>query len=389
MLPESDPPELASLLRKLQLVALRRLLVDTSNPALRLGRAERDLGRLVTNWVREDRSVADAFGELDVLVPLLARESGALDAQAALALAGPPLLLELSQRQSVRETFVWDSPVAVLVNQRCGWSFELSPPALGMSLTSAGLELRLADGSLLPWARFVERGTDPPKLFPIDESRAAVCLSIVDTNPLSAHEAHPDKSGNAISLGGRTAESWCQTLRDALALIAATLPRLHREMSWSLRRIIPVGFEPEQHLSASYREAPGLCYLTLHPDLVTMAEAMIHESQHGKLNALTFFDPVLENGYAEWTQSPVRPDLRPLMGVLLAVHAFVPVAAFHQRLAASDHPLSRSAEFRRRRAEVLESNARGLQTLRDKAKPTSLGARLLDELSAVQAGSAR
>jgi HEXXH motif-containing protein len=140
-------------------------------------------------------------------------------------------------------------------------------------------------------------------------------------------------------------------------------------------------------VSASYREAPGLCYVTLHPDLVTMAEALIHETQHGKLNALSFFDPVLENGYSEWSESPVRPDLRPLMGVLLAVHAFVPVAAFHQRLAEIDHPLSRSVETRRRRAAVLDSNARGLETLRDKAKPTSLGARILSELSALQASA--
>jgi HEXXH motif-containing protein len=156
-------------------------------------------------------------------------------------------------------------------------------------------------------------------------------------------------------------------------------------MRVTLRRIVPVGYEAEVHLSASYREAPGLVYLTLHPDPVTLAEALIHETQHGKLNALSFFDAVLENGHTEWAPSPVRPDLRPLMGVLLAAHAFVPVAEFHRRLAELGHELTRTPAFARRRAEVLASNARGLAVLADKARPTPLGARVLAELTAMHA----
>ena len=144
-----------------------------------------------------------------------------------------------------------------------------------------------------------------------------------------------------------------------------------------------MGFEPERHLSASYREAPGQIYLSLHPSPLTMAEALIHETQHGKLNTLRWFDPVLDNGDSTWSESPVRPDLRPLMGVLMGVHAFVPVAAMHRRLEELGHPMAVSAHFSRRRGEVREGNASGLETLRQMAAPTAAGARVLAALEAL------
>jgi HEXXH motif-containing protein len=140
-------------------------------------------------------------------------------------------------------------------------------------------------------------------------------------------------------------------------------------------------------MSASYREAPGLIYLSLHPSPLTMAEALIHETQHGKLNTLRWFDAVLLNGDSTWTPSPVRPDLRPLFGVLMAVHAFVPVAAFHTKLCELEHPISKSPPFEARAAQVLEGNAHGLATLRRLAEPTKLGRRVLDALEQLHSAS--
>jgi HEXXH motif-containing protein len=114
-----------------------------------------------------------------------------------------------------------------------------------------------------------------------------------------------------------------------------------------------------------------------------LAEAIVHESQHGKLNTLRWLDPVLENGDATWTSSPVRPDMRPLMGVLMAVHAFVPVAALHQRLRELDHPLADPE----RRAQVIAGNADGLVTLRELAKPTALGKRVIAALEELHAAT--
>ena len=114
-----------------------------------------------------------------------------------------------------------------------------------------------------------------------------------------------------------------------------------------------------------------------------MAEAIIHETQHGKLNRLTWLDPVLRNGYTAWSESPVRPDLRPVMGVLLAVHAFVPVAALHERLALLNHPVSQTPRFKERRAEVLAGNAGGLDVVERMADPTPMGAKIVAGLRTV------
>ena len=133
-------------------------------------------------------------------------------------------------------------------------------------------------------------------------SELGLSLSEVDTNPLSMDEAHPDKSGNAVSLGGKSLGEWRTALNEAMAIVAGALPDWSAELTATTDRLVPVGFEPEMHLSASYQEAPGTVYLR-HPDPLTMAEAIIHETQHGKLNRLTWLDPVLRNGYTAWSES--------------------------------------------------------------------------------------
>ncbi|MBK7778321.1 MAG: hypothetical protein IPI43_30140 [Sandaracinaceae bacterium] len=167
---------------------------------------------------------------------------------------------------------------------------------------------------------------------------------------------HPGKHGNATDLAGRSLDEWCGALNQALSLIEVGLPTLYAELTHTLRRVVPVGYHDQRHLSASYTEAPGLIYMTLHPDPLTLAEAIVHETQHGKLNALLWQDAVLINGRSEWTTSPVRDDLRPLMGVLLAAHAFVPVARLHRGLADAGHPIAETGPFQTRREAVLATN---------------------------------
>jgi HEXXH motif-containing protein len=197
------------------------------------------------------------------------------------------------------------------------------------------------------------------------------------------YEAHPDKDGNAIDLGGKTPEDWQQGLGEGLELIRTALPTWFGELTHALERIVPVGYGERAHLSASYREAPGTVYMTLHPNRVTLAEAIIHETQHGKANAFSWTDALLHNGMSTWTESAVRPDLRPLWGVLLAVHAFVPVSALHHVMAETGHSLTEDDWFRRRRAQVIQGNANGIKTLKELADPTPLGREMLDSLYAL------
>ena len=205
-------------------------------------------------------------------------------------------------------------------------------------------------------------------------------LALADNNPLQMFEAHPDKEGNAIDLGGRSADAWCASLRESLDLIATYLPTLRGEIDLFLHLAVPVGYDEHKHLSASYQEAIGTIYLTLHPNLMTMTEAVIHEFSHNKLNALLELDPLLENAFWPLYTSPVRPDPRPLHGVLLAVHAFQPVARLYERMAEDGHPRAKTADFQRRFATVRRINHAGADVVLNHGKPTALGRNLLDEM---------
>ena len=372
--PSASDRTMLSLRRKLRLLTLQTLLT-----APRIASACDRLNAALMPLAKSNSAgVLEAVGSVDVMVPLLAMRSGMLSPDEALGRAVPTLLASLDWPEAV----LWDVPVSALIADRRAHTFD--PAAQGLVVNPSGLEVRLHDGALA-----VPKTNAPSPFFAILAGGVAggPQLSSIDTNPLAHVEDHPDKEGNAVDLAGRDPELWCDRLRGALDVVADALPTLHAELVATLQRVIPVGYHDDIHLSASYREAPGLIYLTLHPSALTLAEAIIHETQHGKLNTVSWFDAILFNGHEEWTKSAVRPDMRPLMGVLLAVHAFVPVAALHMRLKELDHPLSRQDGFERRRAEVLASNKQGLETLDRLAKPSELGSRVLDALRNLDAAT--
>lgn len=209
----------------------------------------------------------------------------------------------------------------------------------------------------------------------------SLVLALEDNNPLSMVEAHPRKSGNRIDLGERPVAEWLRSLRDALDRIERYLPDLRAEIDLFVQQFVPVGFDTEAHLSASYREAIGTIYLTLHPNAMTMTEAIVHEFSHNKINALFEIDDVLHNAYSPLYKSPVRPDPRPLHGVLLAVHAFVPVARLYEAMLAAEDPLTQHPSFRARLAQIVAGNHEGTEVLLEHAQPTDVGRAVLDELA--------
>ncbi|MCC6848759.1 MAG: hypothetical protein IT294_09675 [Deltaproteobacteria bacterium] len=209
-------------------------------------------------------------------------------------------------------------------------------------------------------------------------------LATIDHNPIAAFEAHPDKSGNAVDLGGRPETEWIGMLDEAFALVERFLPETFAEMRLSLREVVPVGYDAERHLSASYREAIGTMYLTLHPNIMTMTEAVVHEFQHNKLNVASYGAAFLENPFHPLYPSPVRPDPRPLWGILLAVHAFLPVAELYRRMRDAQHPLAAISGFDARLADIDLKNHEGMDMLRAHAKLTAPGAVVFGDLEALE-----
>lgn len=208
-------------------------------------------------------------------------------------------------------------------------------------------------------------------------------LTDLDNNPLRLFEAHPDKQGNAADFGGRPVGEWVEALRAAVQLIDAHLPLIGAELRLIGKLFVAVGYEPEKHLSASYKESIGTIYLTLHPQLMTMAEAVVHEFQHNKLNAALHADPLLVNAWSPLYASPVRPDPRPLHGVILAVHAFGPVAMLYERMRDAGHPLAANGAWQQRFAKIVGLVRAGGATVLSHAQPTPAGRPFFAELAEI------
>ena len=243
-----------------------------------------------------------------------------------------------------------------------------------LGFTRAGVAV--AGAAPIPWAELSDTAT-------YRLVAPGVVLAQHDNNPISDFEAHPDKTGNQLDLGDAPVEAWRASLVASLDLIERQLPVLRAEMDLVLQTLVPVGTDDQAHLSASYREAIGQVYLTLHPKLMTMAEALVHEYQHNKLNMLFHLDPVMENAYWPLYKSPVRPDPRPLHGVMLAAHAFVPVAEMYRRMADSGDPEAQRGGFEGRWRQIVAKNTEALDVLVAHAQPSPAGRQVIDEMVAL------
>lgn len=262
-----------------------------------------------------------------------------------------------------------------LLSIPAGIALSLPEDTRGIALENGRLRVERAAG-------FVDIDLDraPDAAHAYHRIDGEIVLALADNNPLSAVEAHPDKAGNAIDLGGREPGEWTAALRGALEIIARYLPDIRAEMELFVQQVVPVGWDAERHLSASYQEAIGTIYLSLHPNEMTLAEALIHEFSHTKLNALFELDAVLENAWSPLYRSPVRPDPRPLHGVLLAVHAFLPVARLYEQMIAAGDPRAESASFRARFAAIRRINHEGAELVLAEARPTPIGRGLIEEI---------
>ena len=246
-----------------------------------------------------------------------------------------------------------------------------------------GLKSKL-QGKTKEW--FFENGDS--KYIPLKKTsvplRGPIQLALSDSNPIAKLETHPEKSGNIFSLGGRSVESWRKSLVSALDWIADFWPTLFEEMEILLQRVVPVGFSKTKHLSASYREAIGTIYMTLHPNPLTMSEALIHEFQHNKLNLASYADSFLENAFSPLYSSPVRPDPRPLWGVLLAAHAFLPVAVFYRKIRAAKNLKSTHSYLDKKIVKIDAQNREAMDTLRTHARWTTTGRSLMSALEEIE-----
>ena len=103
--------------------------------------------------------------------------------------------------------------------------------------------------------------------------------------------------------------------------------------------------------------------------------------RHNTTRSILFciLSPLLHNGHSEWTTSPVRPDLRPISGVFLALHAFLPVVMLF-RIKVTQDSISETPSYIRRYKEVREGNRRALETIIQKGQPSVQGKKLIEHM---------
>ena len=312
------------------------------------------------------------------------------DAAAAMI---PHLLFEMALHGLLDDgdTLAWEAGAPRLASLAVGG--EIVPPEATNGLVFSGGRVVAVAGGV----QIAELPLDPdgmraacaapggfrfePRYHPVGD---VTHFATIDHNPIAAFEAHPNKSGNAVDLGGRPEAEWTGMLDDAFALVAQHLPETSAEMRLMLQDVVPVGYDGVRHLSASYREAIGTMYLTLHPNVMTMTEAVLHEFQHNKLNVAADGVAFLTNAFHPLYPSPVRPDPRPLWGILLAVHAFLPVAELYRRMRDAGHALAADPGFEARLSEIDLKNHEGMEMLRAHAQFTAPGAGLFSDLEALE-----
>jgi HEXXH motif-containing protein len=321
-------------------------------------------------------------GELDAFCTRIDR---------AAAEIAPHLLFEMALRGLIPagESILWEHGAPRLASLTIGG--ELIPPdgATGLRFTASHLAAVRSDAELarLPLGGAAmtdalgETGSGFRFARRFRRVGAVAQLATIDHNPIAAFEAHPDKAGNHVDLGGRSEDEWVGILDQSFALVERFLPGVFAEMGAVLHEVVPVGFDAERHLSASYREAVGTIYLTLHPSVMIMTEAVIHEFQHNKFNVAAYELEFLGNAFRPLYKSPIRPDPRPLWGILLAVHAFLPVAEIYRRMRAAAHPYAAQPDFERRLSELDLKNHEGMEMLRAHAQFTPAGRALFAELT--------
>jgi HEXXH motif-containing protein len=163
-------------------------------------------------------------------------------------------------------------------------------------------------------------------------------------------------------------EEWAKLLDEAWHL----LTRWHRgcaeELAAGLRALIPLGAGTEVFASSS-ANAFGAIAMSAKATATQLAEALVHEVQHSKLNAL--MDLVdLTNTETGWVYAPWRDDPRGLIGMLHGIYAFVSVVEFwHVQRDLVPSAESRRAHFdfalRRRQVRTAVDSLRGSTRLTD------------------------
>jgi HEXXH motif-containing protein len=117
---------------------------------------------------------------------------------------------------------------------------------------------------------------------------------------------------------------YCRTIR----LLNELLPDVFHWVSVATQVVIPMRKKGTDLVhSGSQANLFGLVYTDLHGGRAQIVETVIHETAHNHLYAIEAFQPLVDPSHKGKYHSPLRPEPRPLRGILLAYHALSYICA--------------------------------------------------------------
>lgn len=181
-------------------------------------------------------------------------------------------------------------------------------------------------------------------------------------------------------------DRWVLSIERAWDMIVEADPLVADEIANVIDVMVPVVSDVvDVHLSSSFPELFGGFYLSWSSQAQTLAEAIVHEYHHVKLNAILENDPIIIGGTEEAIfYSPWRDDPRPLSGLLHAVYAFAGVTRFwlaHLKCIAHASEPSETERIGAMIAKSVSQLEHAIDSLQQHTAFTEAGRRLVDALA--------
>ena len=128
-------------------------------------------------------------------------------------------------------------------------------------------------------------------------------------------------------------QAWRQGLVGAERILADAVPSYLDVVVEGLRAIVPLRATSGTERAATARQAFGSVAIALPVRDDILAELLLHEFQHLKLNALTELHPMVSsNARPVLLRVPWRTDPRPLVGVLHGAYAFLAMMSLRRAI---------------------------------------------------------
>lgn len=188
---------------------------------------------------------------------------------------------------------------------------------------------------------------------------------------LTAEEIHGNRCQVNV-LSALTSEQ-ISVVRCAFDTIWKRWPEVHQEIEEFVQQL--TFFESVRIIGFVDFQSHGSIFLrreTIEEDAVRLAEEIIHESCHVRLNSILAVEPLFLNGEEALYSSPLRQEPRPMFGVFHQMYVLSRLLFFYDRFATETH--------RERRAWIAQALQESFAVVSMHAQPTPAGANLIESV---------